>query len=66
MTSPDPQFTVETDREEDGRWIAEVVELPGVLVYGATREDAIRRVWALAAEVLADRAEHGEGTERRG
>jgi predicted RNase H-like HicB family nuclease len=39
-----------------------VVELPGVLVYGATREDAIRRAWELAAEVLA---EHSEGTERR-
>jgi predicted RNase H-like HicB family nuclease len=63
MTNMRAQFTVETDREEDGRWIAEVVELPGVLVYGATREDAIRRVWALAAEVVADRAEHGESTE---
>lgn len=65
MISPDPRFTVEIDREEDGRWIAEVVELPGVLGYGATREDAIRRAWALAAEVMADRAEHGEGMEQR-
>lgn len=66
MIDPIPGFTVETDREEDARWIAEVVELPGVLVYGATRDDAIRRAWALVAEVVADRAEHGEGTERRG
>jgi predicted RNase H-like HicB family nuclease len=66
MTDMWAQFTMETDREEDGRWIAEVVELPGVLVYGTTREDAVERAWALAAEVIADRAEHGEGSERRG
>jgi predicted RNase H-like HicB family nuclease len=51
---------VETDREEDGRWIAEVPELPGVLVYGQTREEAIKRVEALALRVIADRLDHGE------
>lgn len=51
---------VETEREEDGRWIAEVPELPGVLVYGQTREDAIRKVEALALRVIADRLDHGE------
>jgi predicted RNase H-like HicB family nuclease len=53
MTDP-VRFTIETDREVDGRWIAEVVDLPGVMVYGATEDDAIRRAEVLAAEVLAD------------
>jgi predicted RNase H-like HicB family nuclease len=53
-------LTIETEREEDGRWLAEVPALPGVLVYGATREEAIGRVKALALRVLADRLEHGE------
>ena len=60
MTGPDNRFEIEMDREVDGRWIAEVVDLPGVIVYGATEEDAIRRAKVLAAEVLADRAEHAE------
>jgi predicted RNase H-like HicB family nuclease len=51
---------VETEREEDGRWIAEVAELPGVLAYGATREEAIERAKALSLRVIADRLEHGE------
>jgi predicted RNase H-like HicB family nuclease len=51
------QFTVEFDREEDGRWIAEVPELPGVMVYGDTQPDALARVKALAFRVLADREE---------
>jgi predicted RNase H-like HicB family nuclease len=51
---------VKTDREEDGRWIAEVPALPGVMVYGATREEALAKVEALALRVLADRAEHGD------
>jgi predicted RNase H-like HicB family nuclease len=59
MTDP-VRFTIETDREVDGRWIAEVVDLPGVMVYGSTEEDAIRRAELLAAEVLADRAEDRE------
>ena len=51
---------VETEREEDGRWIAEVPDLPGVIVYGKTREEAITRVEALALRVIADRLDHGE------
>jgi predicted RNase H-like HicB family nuclease len=53
-------FTIEIEREEDGRWIADVVSLPGVMVYGETREDALAKVQALALRVLADRIEHGE------
>ena len=53
-------FTVETEQEDDGRWIAEVVEMPGVLAYGANRELAIAQAKALALRVLADRLEHGE------
>jgi predicted RNase H-like HicB family nuclease len=50
------RFAIELDQETDGRWIADVPALPGVLAYGATREDAIARVEALALRVLADRA----------
>lgn len=53
-------FTIELDQEEDGRIIAEVPELPGVLVYGQSREEAIARAKALTLRVLADRLEHGE------
>jgi predicted RNase H-like HicB family nuclease len=53
-------FTVESELETDGRWIAEVPELPGVLAYGATREEALAKAQALALRVLADRLEHGE------
>ena len=51
---------VQLDREDDGRWIAEVPELPGVLAYGQSREEAIERAKALALRVMADRLEHGE------
>jgi predicted RNase H-like HicB family nuclease len=51
---------VEIDREEDGRWIAEIPELPGVIVYGITRNQAISRAEALALRVLADRLENEE------
>jgi len=51
---------IEIEQEEDGRWIAEVPELPGVLAYGNTREEAIARVKALSLRVLADRVENGE------
>jgi predicted RNase H-like HicB family nuclease len=54
------RLTIEIDQEEDGRVIAEVVELPGVMAYGRTREEAITRVEAIALRVLADRLEHGE------
>ena len=51
---------IEIEREEDGRWIAEVAELPGVVVYGKTREEAIAKVEALALRIIADRLDHGE------
>lgn len=54
------QFTIEYEQEEDGRWLAEVLELPGVLAYGQTAQQAIARVEALALRVLADRLEHDE------
>jgi len=54
-------LTIEIEQEEDGRWIAEVMEIPGVLVYGQTREDAITQAQSLTLRVLADRLEHGEG-----
>lgn len=53
-------FTMEHEREEDGRWIAEVPELPGVLAYGATREEAMVKAEALALRVLAERVENNE------
>ncbi len=53
-------FTVEIEREDDGRWIAEVLELPGVLTYGQSPEEAKAKVQALALRVVADRLEHGE------
>ena len=53
-------FLIETEQETDGRWIAEVVELPGVLAYGQTVEEAKAKVQALALRVVADRLEHGE------
>jgi len=53
-------FTIEHEQEDDGRWLAEVLELPGVLAYGNTPQEAISRVQALALRVLADRIEHGE------
>jgi predicted RNase H-like HicB family nuclease len=54
------ELNVEVEREEDGRWIGEVTELPGVLSYGVTREEAVAKTKALAFRVLADRLEHGE------
>ena len=53
-------FQVELEREDDGRWIGEVTDLPGVLAYGATADEACARVQALALRVIADRLEHGE------
>lgn len=51
---------IDIEKENDGRWIADVPELPGVLAYGKTREDAIAKVEALALRVIADRIDHGE------
>lgn len=53
-------FKVEVERESDGRWIAEVSELPEVMTYGATRREAITRAQALSLRVLAEKLEHGE------
>ncbi len=53
-------FTIELEQEEDGRIIAEVPDLPGVLAYGQSRDEAVARAKALALRVLADRLEHGE------
>lgn len=52
---------IESEIEQDGRWIAEVVVLPGCLAYGGSRQEAVSRVQALALRVIADRLEHGEG-----
>jgi predicted RNase H-like HicB family nuclease len=52
--------TIELDREDDGRWIAEALELPGVMCYGSTRDEAISSTERLAIEVIADRIAHGE------
>ncbi|TAE61081.1 MAG: type II toxin-antitoxin system HicB family antitoxin [Nostocales cyanobacterium] len=53
-------FTIEIEQEEDGRWIAEILEIPGVLAYGSTQQQAISNVQALALRVIADKLEHGE------
>ncbi len=53
-------LAIELEQEEDGRWIAEIDELDGVLVYGDTRDDALRNVKTLALRVIADRLENGE------
>ncbi len=53
-------LAIELEQEEDGRWIAEIDELDGVLVYGETKEDAIRKVKTLALRVIADRLENRE------
>ena len=53
-------FRIELERETDGRWLAEVPDLSGVMTYGTTRAEAIARVQALALRVLAERLEHGE------
>lgn len=53
-------FSVEIERETDGRWIGEVPDLPGVMVYATSRDEAVAKAKALAFRVLADRLEHGE------
>jgi len=56
------QLSIESEREEDGRWLAEVPQLPGVLVYGETRNEALSKAQILALRVLAERLENGEGS----
>jgi predicted RNase H-like HicB family nuclease len=60
LTEDRMKLTIEIEHEEDGRWIAEVLELPGVMVYGQTQDDAVNRAQALALQTLADRLESGE------
>lgn len=55
-------LAIELEQETDERWIAEVTDLPGVLVYGSTRDDAISKAKALALRVIADRLDRGEAT----
>ena len=55
-------FTVETEQEADGRWIAEIPQIPGAMSYGSTREEAVARVEALGLHVLAERIEQGESS----
>ena len=56
----DVTFTIEIEREDDGRWLAEVAALPGVMAYGLDRDEAVARVQALALRVIAERLEHRE------
>lgn len=60
MAKAKKTLAVEFERERDGRWIAEVPTLPGVMAYGATKQDAIRRVSAVALRTLADKVERGK------
>jgi predicted RNase H-like HicB family nuclease len=54
---PEQNYSIETEQEEDGRWIAEVTELPGVMAYGSNRQEAVASVEALALRVIADQIE---------
>ena len=54
------KLTIDLEREEDGRWIAEALELPGVMCYGQSRDEAILKAESMAIEVIADRIAHGE------
>ena len=57
---------IEIEKEDDGRWIAEVPQLPGAMAYGATRDEAVAKVEALVLRLLADKIEHGEGAPELG
>ncbi len=54
------RYVVEVEREEDGGWLAEVLEIPGAVAFGETREEALRAAEALVLRTLADRVEHRE------
>ncbi|MEP0822512.1 MAG: type II toxin-antitoxin system HicB family antitoxin [Ignavibacterium sp.] len=56
------KFQIEFEQEADGRWIAEIADIPGVLAYGASKEEAMAKAQALALRVLAERIDHGEMT----
>ena len=55
-------YTIQHEQEDDGRWLAEVPELPGVLAYGVTAQEAMSKAEVLALRVLAERLEHGESS----
>ncbi|OGU16285.1 MAG: hypothetical protein A2X61_05475 [Ignavibacteria bacterium GWB2_35_12] len=59
------KLQIETDRETDGRWIAEIPSMPGVMTYGNTKEDAIQKVMSLTLRVIADKYESGEISEKQ-
>jgi predicted RNase H-like HicB family nuclease len=54
------KFSIECEREEDGRWIAEIVQIPGAMAYGETRDEAMARAEIVALRAIADLIEHGE------
>jgi predicted RNase H-like HicB family nuclease len=60
ITMPNLSYHIETEEETDGRWIAEITDLPGVMAYGATKEEAVAAVEALAFRVIADRIEESK------
>jgi predicted RNase H-like HicB family nuclease len=51
---------IEVEKEDDGRWICEIPELPGAMAYGKTKQEAVAKIQSLALRTLADRIEHGE------
>ncbi len=59
MPAPFASFKVDFDREDDGRWIAEIPKLKGVMAYGSTKKEALQRVYAIALRTLADNVEQG-------
>ena len=61
MYQEDEIMRIELEHEDDGLWIAEVPDLPGVMAYGKTSKEAIAKVQSLALRVIADRLDHGEG-----
>ena len=60
LTEHAMNFTLDCEREDDGRWMAEVAQLPGVLAYGSSANEAMAKAEVLALRVLAERFEHGE------
>jgi len=60
----DVNWNIETEREEDGRWIAEIAAVPGVIVYGTTKDEAKRKAYALALRVIADDVENSKNVPR--
>jgi len=54
------RFIIETERETDGRWIAEIPQVPGALAYGETREEAVNKAYAIALRSVADDVEHSK------